>query len=86
MEILTLNDGTVLNGHILENGDGLTIFIYLDNLPLATGFYLFNDESKTSHIVEENHGEINSYDGYTALTSINTEFGNCNITMRKGEK
>lgn len=83
VETLTLNDGTVLNGHILENGDGQIIFVYLDNLPLVTGFILFNDATKTNRIVEQNHGETNVYDGYTVMTAINTEFGNCNVTMRK---
>ena len=83
METLTLNDGTELNGHILPNGDGLYIYVYLQNMNLMQGFMLFSDPEKTARIVELNHGEENVYEGFTELFSINAEFGNCNIRMKK---
>ena len=83
METITLNDGTVLNGHILNNGDGRLIFVYLDGKSLAEGFLLFSDQSKTIRITENNHGNEHVYENYTEITSINSEFGNCNLTLRK---
>lgn len=77
---ITLNDGTVLEGHILENGDGQMIFVYLDGMSLTDGFVIFNDPERTKRIYA---GE-KTYEGYTQLWAINNEFGNCNVTMRKG--
>ena len=82
-EMITMNDGTVLEGHIIENGDGRIIFVYLDKLKLADGFALFSDTNKTMRMVELNHGNENVYEGYTEITSINSEFGNCNLTLKK---
>ena len=84
MEILILNDGTEINGHILENGDGLTIFVYLDGKTVAEGVLLFSDNGKTSRITAINHGEEHIYEGFTELWSASHEYGNCNLVMRKG--
>ena len=83
METLTLNDGTVVNGHILDNGDGQLIFVYLDRMSLLNGVKLFSDKEKTSSITANNHGHETVYNGYTVLWSANAEFGNCNLVMRK---
>ena len=82
-ETLILNDGTVVAGHILENGDGLTIFVYLDGLSLAEGFSLFSAQGRTKHITAYNHGATHEYDGFTHLSSISDEYGNCNIVMKR---
>ena len=84
METLTLNDGTVLNGHIQEDGYGQLIFVYLDNMSLMDGFMILSNPGKTVRIVAESHGEEHVYEGYTVLTDINNEYGNCNATLRKG--
>ena len=84
METLTLNEGTNVNGHILEGGDGQTIFIYLDGMSVVEGVMLFSDAEKTGRIIEHNHGEERIYEGYTELWSASHEFGNCNLVMKKG--
>ena len=84
MNTLTLNDGTVLTGDLLENGDDRIIFVYLDGMSIQEGFRLFIDPEKTKRIVAESSGVERTYEGYTQLTAINNEFGNCNITMQKG--
>ena len=84
MNTLTLNDGTVLPGTILESGDGRIIFVYLDNLGIERGFQLFIDPGKTSRIVAVSFDHERVYEGFTQLTAINNEYGNCNITMQKG--
>ena len=84
METITLNDETVLNGHILENGDDRMIFVYLNGMKLTDGFTLFSDENKTAHMVAMNRGVQKTYDGYTEIVAASSEFGNCNLTMRKG--
>lgn len=83
MEILILNDGTEVNGHILDGGDGQTIFVYLDGKTVIEGVLLFSDIEKISRITEHNHGEEHIYEGYTELWSASHEFGNCNLVMRK---
>ena len=85
METLTLNDGTVVDGHILESGDGQTIFVYLDGKTVIEGVMLFSDPSKTSEITAINHGDEHIYSGYTELWSASHEFGNCNLVMRKAD-
>lgn len=84
MEILTLNDGTAVNGHILDNGDGRIIYVYLDGKTLAEGFVLFSDPEETKRIVAMNRGIETVYLGYTNMTAISSEYGNCNIVMQKG--
>ena len=84
MDTLTLNDGTVLTGTILENGDGRTIFVYLEKMSIQQGFLLFIEPEKTRKIIAVSSGNEKIYEGYTQLTAINNEFGNCNITMQKG--
>lgn len=83
METLTMNDGTVINGHILDNGDGLTIFVYLDGMSIVEGVMIFSDSEKTARITEMNHGTETVYEGYMELWAASHEFGNCNLVMRK---
>ena len=83
METLALNDGTVVNGHILDNGDGQTIFVYLDGMTIAQGVALFSDTNKTEMITATNRKTITVYTGYTELWSASHEFGNCNLVMKK---
>lgn len=84
MEVLILNDGTNANGHILDSGDGQTIFVYLDNMSVVAGVMLFSDAKKTEKITAMNHGEEHIYEGYTELWSASHEFGNCNLVMKRG--
>ena len=83
METITLNNGTVLDGHIMPNGDDRIIFVYLTGISLADGFAAFSNPANISTITEINHGNEHIYRGYTELKAIDSEFGNCNITLRK---
>ena len=83
METLTLNDGSVLNGHILPGGDGITIFVYLMDMNIVQGVSIFSDADRISKIIESNHGTEHVYEGYTEIYAVSHEFGNCNIVMRK---
>ena len=84
METITLHDGTVVNGHILDNGDGRTIFVYLDGMTVVQGVMLFADPEKSKRITAHNHGVEHVYEGYTDLYHASHEYGNCNLTMRRG--
>ena len=84
MELLILNDGTEVTGHIMADGDGQAIFVYLDGKTIYEGVLLFSDPEKTQRITAIFHGNEQVYEGYTELWSVNHEFGNCNIVMRKG--
>ena len=81
METLTLNDGTVVNGHCFE--DDMNLFVYLDEMSLVDGFGLFKEPGRTQRIVALNHGNEHIYDGYTEIYSASHENGNCNLVMRR---
>ena len=83
MEILIMNDGTEVNGHILPNGDGITIFVYLNDKTVIEGVLLFSDRQKSKKVTAMYHGSEKVYEGYTEVYSASHEFGNCNLVMRK---
>ena len=83
METITLNDGTVLNGTVLDNGDGVIIFVYLKDMTVLQGVLLFSDTEKSERIVVHFHGAEHIYEGYTEIYRASHEYGNCNLTMRK---
>lgn len=83
MQTITLNDGTVLNGSALDSPDGSYVLIYITGITIIEGFQLFSDPDRTAHIVYTSYGNEITYDGYTDLSSINTEFGNCNLKLKK---
>ena len=83
METITLNDGTILDGHCIRTDDAL--FVYLDGMNMIEGIMLFSDPEKTAVIVEQNHGNTHTYEGYTKLAAASSENGNCNLVMRRGE-
>ena len=83
METLTLNDGTVVNGHCMLSSRKL--FVYLDEMDMMEGFLLFSDPEKTSVITELNHGHEHIYEGYTQVDAVSREFGNCNLVMSRPE-
>lgn len=83
METITLVDGTVLNGTVLPNGDGVIIFVYLTGMNLAEGFLIFSNTENIATLTVMNHGTEYIYEGYTEISAINTEYGNCNIIMKK---
>lgn len=82
---LTLVDGTVLNGYTLPNGDGSVLFVYLTGLSIMEGFTIFSDAGNIQTITETIDAQnVKVHKGYTKLIAINGEFGNCNITLRRG--
>lgn len=83
MQTITLVDGTTVNGHILENGDGQMIFVYLDGMSVVEGVVLFSDRGRTEEIRANSYGHEYVYRGFTELWSANHEFGNCNLIMKK---
>lgn len=80
MEQLTLNDGTVVNGHCIE--DGNTLFMYLDDMTVVDGIALI--DGNTEKIEEENHGNHHTYIGFTEIYAVSHEYGNCNVVLKKG--
>ena len=83
METLKMMDGTVLEGHILESGNGRTIFVYINNMSVVDGVTIFANRAKTGRIIATNHEAQHIYEGYTHLYAASNEFGNCNIVMEK---
>lgn len=83
---IILNDDTELEGHILDNGDGRKIFVYLTGgVSLLTGITMFSDPAKTRTIRMISYGQEYTYQGYTVLDSASREYGNCNLVMSKGD-
>ena len=81
METITLNDGTIVNGHCIETDTAL--FVYLDNMPLVNGVVLFSDPEKTDTLIAVNHGVQAVYENYTVLYAASSEYGNCNLVMKR---
>lgn len=79
METITLNDGTVVNGHCIQDGD--TLFMYLDGKTIAEGIALI--DGNTERIEEINHGNTHTYEGFTELYAVSHEYGNCNIILKR---
>lgn len=82
MQTLTLNDGSVIeNVRCLEVDNKL--FLYCSGMDMRTGFDTFIDPGKTERMVWNSSGEEFIYTGYTTLFSINMEYGNCNVVLKK---
>ena len=81
-ETLKLNDGTVLNGHVLESGGDLFLYVYGSSL---TDLYpLLSVPAKTKQIVADRYGEKTTYTGYNYLYCIREEVtGMCSAGLRK---
>ena len=58
METITLNDRTVVNGHILEDGYGQMIFVYLDGMNLMQGFMLMMTMRKPVQQIQQEESEV----------------------------
>lgn len=83
METLTLNDGTVVNGHCLLSSGKL--YVYLDEMEMMTGIMMFSDENRIRKITENNRGSEHIYEGYIHLVGASSEFGNCNLVLARSE-
>ena len=83
VKTITLNDGTILVGTVLPDGEGIKIFVYLDKYPLLNGVVLFSDPEKTSRIIAMSYGHEYIYEGFTEVIAANNEYGNCNLVMRR---
>lgn len=80
-EAITLNDGTVVEGHVLDNGDDQTIFMYLMNMTVVEGILLV--AGKLEHIIASRYGAEHEYFGYTYIYAASNEYGNCNLVLKK---
>lgn len=70
---LTLNDGTELDGEVVETES--RIFFYVWGLTMASVFELMNDPEKTERIKWVRYGETFYYNGYNHLASVSEETG-----------
>ena len=71
---LILNDGTELDGYLID--DETKLFLYIFNLTLAEGFELLNDPEKTKVIKSEQYGTKATYRGFKHLCAISEERDN----------
>jgi hypothetical protein len=81
---LILNDGTILDpAHAIEAGG--VLWVYLDcEITLAEAFELLNDPGKTSKIVTDEFGVVNTYTGYSDMFCIRREDdGQVNAGLKK---
>lgn len=83
MRTITLNDGTVVDGTILDNNDGVKIFVYLTGKTLAEGYMLMSDNAKTERMTFHEYDIDTVFEGYTEIVAINTTTISCNLVMRK---
>lgn len=84
MYSIEMSDGTILENTTCLNDD-LHLFVYIEKGDLITNVTLFSDSEKTKKIVyKKDNQELQVYEGYTKFLSVSTEYGNCNIVLRKG--
>ena len=70
-ETLTLNDGTILDGNVIESDERL--YVYLNHTTLTEAFEDLNDPEKTVVIAATQYGEDRTYRGYNHLMAISEE-------------
>lgn len=81
-EMLTLNDGTELNGHMIETETRLFLYIY--DMQMDEVFNLLYDSEKTKKIIADRYGEKTTVKGYKVLMSISVETGDMiSASMKK---
>ena len=70
-EKLTLNDGTELNGSVIDSGE---LFLYVNESDIQTVFNLLIDPEKTAVIIyTQNNADQETYRGYTKLIAVRDE-------------
>ena len=70
-ELITLNDGTVIEGYFIVSDNRL--FVYMKNISLSDAFPLMNDPEKTRIIKENRYGEKTTVRGFKHLYAITEE-------------
>ena len=81
-ETVTLNNGAQFNGHVLESGG--VLFVYLNGGTLADYFSVFNTPNNVEKITEKKYDETTVYTGYELMYYISEERGNrISIGLRK---
>lgn len=81
---ITLNDGTVLTGHVLETENRLFLYIY-GGLTLGEVFQAVNDPDKTKKITVGEGDTVTIYKNYKHLCAISEEsMGMISAVLKKG--
>ena len=70
-EKLILNNGTEIDGHLIEMNDRLFLYIY--NLTLAEVFELLIVPENTMEIISIQYGQESTVRGYDHLSAISEE-------------
>jgi hypothetical protein len=84
-QTLTLNDGTIVEGYALQ--DGQRLFVYLLNSDMETAFNLFINPELTEKIDADRCGDFAEYTGYTEMQSVSRGNGrqvNIMMTLARG--
>ena len=82
-EILTLNDGTEIDGYGIEaNG---RLFLYMREISLKEAFDLLIEPEKTEEIRGVRYGQEMTFAGYDHLCAISEETGGMiSASLKKG--
>lgn len=59
------------------------LFVYLDGMTILEGFAIVSAPHALDSILEKSYGRETVYAGYTEITAISGEYGNCNIVLKK---
>lgn len=70
-EKLTLANGTEIQGHLLDTGN--VLFLYLYGISLAEAFGELIEPENTAEIAWERYGQTGSAEGFTHLYAISEE-------------
>ena len=61
------------------------LFVYLDSMSLMDGYAVVSPPHALDSITEKSYVRETTYTGYTEISAISGEYGNCNIVLKKGE-
>ena len=81
MESLTLNDGTVITGHLIETNERL--FLYMKEITMQEAFNLLIKPENTTKIRAVRYRAETTVHGYQALYSISNENGQICAMLKK---
>lgn len=72
-ETITLNNGVIINGYVLES-DGV-IYMYLYEISMQNAFNLLIFPQNTVRMVANRNGEVTTIEGYNHLFFVREEYG-----------
>lgn len=85
METITLNDGTIVKDAYVVKMDNQIAIYGAGEYIFSEVYDLFGTSSRTSHMESDQYGDVQEWDGYVVLTSINIMENGYSVCLHKEE-